>query len=936
MISKLNPFINELRHTGYNIGTAQFLQVQNLILTLTQRNEMPADLKQLKVLIAPILCQSPQEQTDFYRYFDNWIDRIVAPATSLSKPKSTEKKPKLTEKKLNVFKKLGFSPRLFFILTTIILLIGGISYFLQTQISQPIEDESKEQIDKPTEPIEKEPITSTAQTQETDSATEEPKEQITPPAQTQETETIIIIEQGMTRNDWFIVIASLLFVPLLFLLAWLWQWGRRYRWKRFLTRVTSSEQFDIEKLAIKGVDETIFQPLSINPTVQQFYEQNQIDIEASIEKTVQTGGFPTPVKKASQTLNYLILIDRSTFADHQTKLVEHLITQLSVEGVNLSHYYFDGDPRYCYPPQAQQAPFQISELADRYPRYHLVVFSEGDGLIDPVTGEAVDWINALALWSQRLLFVLAAPEQWGYRERVLEDAGFLILPANEEGLTALIEQIYSPTTNNEGTEFPALLWELPQRWLERQTPDTETLDELLIQLHQFLGDVGYYWLSTCAIYPQLLWPLTLHLGQTLSTTDNHKLITTTRLAQLVRLPWFRQGYMPNWLRERLVGDLSLPQKEAIRIALKNLLATAQEKPAHPFYLEIAQTNWLKSFEREQLLADHVCVTQLAGKLSVEIPQKLREWFKLSSVQPVKPLSTLKLVTMGAMATIILAMVTLLMVTHSPDLKEGQIFRNRLQDGSLGPQMVMIPADTFRMGDIQGEGYDNELPVHEVSVKGFAMGRYEVTVGEFRQFVEATHYKTEAEKGNGCYVFSGDTPGYKEDANWHNPYFSQDDNQPVICVSWDDAMAYTEWLSQQTAQQYRLPTEAEWEYAARAGTETKYWWGNEIGSNQENCDNDDCGDSFEYTAPVGSFAANPYGLYDTMGNVWEWVADNWHENYEGAPTDESVWEGGNESRRVLRGGSWNSFPTIARSTNRNWDYPHVRDDNYGIRVAARNF
>jgi len=710
MISKLNQFINELRQTGYDIGTAQFLQIQKLILTLTQREEMPADLRQLKILLAPIICHSPQEQTDFYRYFNNWVDRLESKASALEpKPKAKaldSKKgtlilvsgnplrsipetivnisskvvngcfgngvkrisrndccqilvsgnplrsiPETIVKALESKKSKNF-PRLIFFFATIILLIGGIFWLTD---KAPVPSPTPSAIDEKPEPIEK------------------PEKTITPSAQPQETKTeiktesIIIIEPGMTRDDWLSVIASLLLVPLFFLLAWLWQWGRRYHWKRFLTRVTASEQFDIEKLAVTGAEETIFQPLYLNPSAQQFYEQNQLDIEASIEKTVQTGGFPVAVTQASQTLNYLILIDRTSFADHQTKLIDNLISLLNIEGVKLSRYYFDGDPRYCYPPQAQQAPFQISELADRYPRYNLVVFSEGDGLLDPVTGEAVAWINALALWSQRLLFVLAAPEQWGERERVLEDAGFFILPANEAGLTALLEQIYTASSYGDGAaEFPALLGELPLRWLERQAPDRETVDELLHQLRQFLGDVGYYWLSTCAIYPQLLWPLTLHLGHTLTTTANHKLITTSRLVQLVRLPWFRHGYMPNWLRERLVKDLSLPQKKAIRVALENLLASALEKPASPFYLEIAkaQTAGLKAFEREQLLEDYVCVTQLAGKLSVEIPQKLRDWLKLPSVQVVrKPLSTLKLVTMGAAATVVFFTIFLFLCCH---------------------------------------------------------------------------------------------------------------------------------------------------------------------------------------------------------------------------------------------------------------------------------
>jgi len=260
---------------------------------------------------------------------------------------------------------------------------------------------------------------------------------------------------------------------------------------------------------------------------------------------------------------------------------------------------------------------------------------------------------------------------------------------------------------------------------------------------------------------------------------------------------------------------------------------------------------------------------------------------------------------------------------------GEVFRDTLKDGGSGPEMVMIPAGSFQMGDIQGGGDSDEQPVHWVSVSAFAMGRYEVTVKEFRQFVNATGYVTDAEKKDGCYVNNAGSWGKVDDANWRNPYFSQGDNQPVSCVSWNDATAYIAWLSTQTGQQYRLPTEAEWEYAARAGTETKYWWGNEIGSNQANCYSDYCGDSFEYTSPVGSFAANPFGLYDTVGNLWEWTCSEYESSYKGK---EEHCSNNDAGLFVLRGGSWVDGARRARSANRNWRSRTDRGGDCGFRLA----
>jgi formylglycine-generating enzyme required for sulfatase activity len=266
--------------------------------------------------------------------------------------------------------------------------------------------------------------------------------------------------------------------------------------------------------------------------------------------------------------------------------------------------------------------------------------------------------------------------------------------------------------------------------------------------------------------------------------------------------------------------------------------------------------------------------------------------------------------------------------HEPDSKsdDSTVFQDRLKDGSLGPKMVMIPSGTFRMGDIQGGGRSNEQPVHSVHVDSFAMGVYEVTVAQFRQFVNATGYQTDAEKKGSCYSYANGRK-WVNGANWRNPGFSQDDTHPVVCVSFHDAKAYTDWLSEQTGHQYRLPTEAEWEYAARAGTITKYWWGNNIGSNRANC-NSNCGDSYQYTAPVGSFAANPFGLYDTVGNTWEWTCSQYESSYSGKEQRCAD----NAGRFVRHGGSWLNDATRTRSAARYWNDPAGRIDSDGFRLA----
>ena len=196
-------------------------------------------------------------------------------------------------------------------------------------------------------------------------------------------------------------------------------------------------------------------------------------------------------------------------------------------------------------------------------------------------------------------------------------------------------------------------------------------------------------------------------------------------------------------------------------------------------------------------------------------------------------------------------------------------------------------------------------------KPFAVGKFEVTFAEWDACVAT----------RGC-------KHKPEDRGWGR------DQRPVINVSWYEATnEYLRWLSRKASKKYRLLTEAEWEYAARAGTQTTYSWGNEIGRARANCQG--CGSEWDNrTAPVGSFQANSFGLHDMHGNVWEWVADCMRDNYDGAPNDGSAQTGGSCNRRPLRGGAWNWGPTLSRSSERNTDIPDSRGrlDDHGVRVA----
>jgi formylglycine-generating enzyme required for sulfatase activity len=240
----------------------------------------------------------------------------------------------------------------------------------------------------------------------------------------------------------------------------------------------------------------------------------------------------------------------------------------------------------------------------------------------------------------------------------------------------------------------------------------------------------------------------------------------------------------------------------------------------------------------------------------------------------------------------------------PDLA---VFR----DAPSAPELGMIPVGEFMMGSPEGEEgrFEAEGPQHRVTIgQRFAIGRYPVTFDEYDRFCEAKRGKKPADEG------------------WGRA------RRPVINVSWDDAQAYISWLSQETGRIYRLASEAEWEYACRAGTTTRYSFGDAITSEDANHADSGLG----RTSEVGAHPANPWGLHDMHGNVWEWVEDDWHENYQGAPSDQAAWlaakAGRNPRLCVLRGGSWGGFPWGCRSAFRNRGGADTRVNNVGFRVA----
>ena len=303
----------------------------------------------------------------------------------------------------------------------------------------------------------------------------------------------------------------------------------------------------------------------------------------------------------------------------------------------------------------------------------------------------------------------------------------------------------------------------------------------------------------------------------------------------------------------------------------------------------------------------------------------------------------------AVAKIACQLATLFCVLPAAAMSPAALFR----DCAQCPELAVIPAGEFVMGAAPGEeereGLADEFrkrsePQRSVTIRRFAAGRFEITRGEYRAFAEAT-----GRASDGCFLWAG--TGFEIDPakDWRNPGYAQDDTHPAACVSWEDASAYAAWLGKRTGRKYRLLTEAEWEYAARAGAATARYWGDDRsipcahangadlataarvpGAQTWNIAN--CNDGHPYTAPVGSYRANAFGLHDMLGNVEEWTQDCWNGNLGGVPADGAATTAGNCELRAVRGGSWLDAPVGIRAAYRVGSPTTVRVYRRGFRVA----
>jgi MFS family permease len=374
----------------------------------------------------------------------------------------------------------------------------------------------------------------------------------------------------------------------------------------------------------------------------------ELDINPTIEQTIRNNGEFTPVLSTSWlSPEYLVLIDRRSFRDHSACYVDEIVNQFQSDQVHIRRYYFDQDPRVLVSFRKQEPPVFLEALMAGYSDFRVLIFSDGAGFFNPISGELESWTEPLWQRPQLVLLTPKPREAWGYEENILASRT-LLLPATSRSFEIFARSanglpFHSRPVDTEARPFPAMLSERPTRWLDRDSPPPEVVDDVLKSVYRYLDEDGYLWFSACAVYPEIHFNLTIYLGTNLKSALDLPFFSSERVNALFRLPWLRYGYMPDWLRLRLVRDLSRKNLAKIQEVLNRLWLSVSVGNKTAIDLEIARKHphamvrlgrnvfqrLRRKFPDAAPLQDYVFVSVMLGRsldpLAVRIPAAWRKF-----------------------------------------------------------------------------------------------------------------------------------------------------------------------------------------------------------------------------------------------------------------------------------------------------------------------
>jgi WD40 repeat protein len=653
---RLTDFIEELREEGYKIGISQYIAAQKLVLTLIDQGETLDSPGSLGGYLGPIFCSSPTEQEDFQQRFKLWLDSIPispAPETTTSEVHSLDTKAQVLSQELGNIQSFAHWLKIGAFVGAIILI--ALYYFWNNS--------QKPTVIAPTTPNATLPTPKPSSSVPTPSPT--PKASSNPSPSPEASKLVFkpIVNASSPffcgwQQKWLLFFMLALPVFIFYNLIQLSFWSKRA--DLFLKRLGMDREPKLEKISIQGVEQDLFPPLIFNQIARGLKRRvripsQQLDVNKTIEATLKKGSWLSPVYGTYQRLvEYLFLVDSASFRDHQAQFVEEMINCLKKDGVLITVYFFEGDPRICFSKERNNSPRKLQEIIHQYHDRCLIVVSDSDRFFSDISGELEPWVNQLKTWEKRAVLTPNPISNWSNQEFFLAQ-NFIVLPATAEGLQVL-SQVLNPEviksyllSGQVQTPLPEQLLIHSFHWLDRSPPTAAEITSMLESLEQYLGNDGYYWFTACAVFPELHWNITLYLGTQLKTQSNQSLAEVCSPIKLARLPWFRSGYMPDWLRSLLILKLTKEQELTIRSALQNLLVSSVQGTVNQQQLEVA-TQYEKMLpdllnpmlrllskrsEDGSPLRDYLFLDFMQGKpiLATKVPDELRDSLKQKNLLP---------------------------------------------------------------------------------------------------------------------------------------------------------------------------------------------------------------------------------------------------------------------------------------------------------------
>jgi WD40 repeat protein len=655
---RLTDFIEELREEGYKIGISQYIAAQKLVLTLIDQGETLDSPGSLGGYLGPIFCSSPSEQEDFQQRFKLWLDSLptsTAPEALMPEVHPLDTKAQVLSQELSDIQSHAnqLTVGLVIVATALIAALFPLIWNpsrTPTTVATPI-------------PTVTSPTSKPSSSVPTPSPSPKPSITPSPPSKPSELVFKPIVNASSPffcgwQQKWLLFF--ILAVPITVFLYAL----RRGLWSKqadlFLKRLGMDREPKLEKISIQGVEQDLFPPLIFNQIARGLKRRvripsHQLDVNKTIEATLKKGSWLSPVYGTYQTLvEYLFLVDSASFRDHQAQFVEEMINCLKKDGVLITVYFFEGDPRICFSKERNNSPRKLQEIIHQYHDRCLIVVSDSDRFFSDISGELEPWVSQLKTWEKRAVLTPNPISNWSNQEFFLAQ-NFIVLPATAEGLQVL-SQVLNPEviksyllSGQVQTPLPEQLLIHSFHWLDRSPPTAPEITSMLKSLEQYLGNDGYYWFTACAVFPELHWNITLYLGTQLKTDSNQSLAEVCSPIKLARLPWFRSGYMPDWLRSLLILKLTKEQELTIRSALQNLLVSSVQGTVNQQQLEVA-TQYEKMLpdllnpmlrllskrsEDGSPLRDYLFLDFMQGKpiLATKVPDELRDSLKRKNLLP---------------------------------------------------------------------------------------------------------------------------------------------------------------------------------------------------------------------------------------------------------------------------------------------------------------